>query len=119
MYTLLDRLVGGLHAGAVPATRLLVPVSGGSGHAPCFWICTRAWPDKTLGVFFGERLRGRAWLEAHGLVETLPTPEGDHREQEVRRWTTLLEMSATRGGWLVGSRNRTEDALGTYSMASR
>ena len=35
------------------------------------------------------------------------------------RWAKFLAMSLHRQAWLVGSRNRTEDILGTYSLASR
>jgi NH3-dependent NAD+ synthetase len=115
----LRRLVAWLREAAAPAKGLFVPVSGGSDSSLCFWLCTQAHPEKTVGVFFGDELRGRAWLESHGRVETYPAPAGTSGEQEVRRWLLLLEISVARKGWLVGARNRTEDVFGTYSMASR
>jgi NH3-dependent NAD+ synthetase len=115
----LVRLVAWLREVAAPAKGLFVPVSGGSDSSLCFWICTQAFPEKTVGVFFGSHLRGRDWLEARGKVETYPPPDGTSGEQEIRRWLALLELSVARKGWLVGARNRSEDVFGTYSMASR
>src|SRR5262249_52342119 len=61
----------------------------------------------------------RAWFEGRGQLETLPRPPGSAKRQEVHRWLSLLELCLERQWWLVGSRNRTEDAFGTYSIASR
>src|SRR4051812_41585125 len=117
----LVRLVEWLREAAAPAKRLLVPVSGGTGSSLCFWLCNQAYREKTVGVFFGDErnLLGREWLKTHGRIEPHAAHQGTPQEKEIRRWAALLEMSAAHGGWLVGSRNRSEDALGTYSVASR
>jgi len=103
---------------ASPAGGLLVPVSGGSDSALCFWVCRQAFPDKTVAVYFGDNLRCRDWFERLGEVRTLPEPAAtDNRE--VQRWARSLALALAEKRWLVGTRNRTEDVLGTYSLASR
>lgn len=102
------------------AQGLLVPVSGGSDSALCFWLCAQALPEKTHGVFVGENLRCRAWFEAAGKVELLPLLQPDPgAHPEVLRWAMFQSLGLGRHWRLVGSRNRTEQVLGTYSLASR
>ena len=114
----LAQLVEAIHSAAAPAAGLLVPVSGGSDSALCFWLCSRAFPDKTVAVHAGDDLREAAWFRATGKLELTVAP-GEHAEREEMRWARFLSMALARRAWLVGSRNRTEDALGTYSLASR
>ena len=38
---------------------------------------------------------------------------------ETTRWAMMLSLSLEVRGWLIGTRNRSEDVLGTYSLASR
>ena len=52
-------------------------------------------------------------------MEVVPEPDAGPDDKDVLRWATMLTLSRRRGLWLVGTRNRTEEALGTYSMASR
>lgn len=97
----------------------LVPISGGSDSALCFWLCAQALPPgRTLGVFAGKNLRCRDWFEQIGPVRALET-ELPEKHIEAHRWALLLAESLAFRGWLVGTRNRTEDILGTYSLASR
>jgi NH3-dependent NAD+ synthetase len=70
-------------------------------------------------VYFGETLLARGWFEGLGPVEINPPPPGSPKQREVRRWMGLVELSLERRCWLVGSRNRTEEVFGTYSIASR
>jgi NH3-dependent NAD+ synthetase len=120
MHADLRSLVGWLRQAAAASHGVLVPVSGGSDSALCFWLCTEAFPERTLGVHAGAELLCRSWFEARGRVETIPPPEGKTgREREVHRWATMLDLGLTQSRWLVGSRNRTEDVFGTYSLASR
>jgi NH3-dependent NAD+ synthetase len=98
---------------------LLVPVSGGSDSALCFWLCARALPPgRAVAAFAGFGLRCRDWFEGLGPVRFLPGPPPD-AHPEATRWAAILALALGGGGWLVGSRNRTEDLLGTYSLASR
>jgi NH3-dependent NAD+ synthetase len=120
MHMDLHSLIGWLRQAAAASHGLLVPVSGGSDSALCFWLCTEAFPERTLGVHAGAELRCRSWFEARGRVDTIPPPEGrTGREREVHRWATMLDLGLTQLRWLVGSRNRTEEVFGTYSLASR
>ena len=99
---------------------LLIPISGGSDSALCFWLCNQAYSDRTLGIFFGDRLRCSAWFEGQGRFEVMPPPEGvSSRQRELQRWAILLDRGLMEMRWLVGSRNRTEEVFGTYSLASR
>jgi NH3-dependent NAD+ synthetase len=98
---------------------LLVPVSGGSDSALCFWLCAQALPPgRAVAVFAGTGLRCRDWFEDLGPVHSLPGPPPD-AHPEAARWAAVLALALGGAGWLVGSRNRTEDLLGTYSLASR
>lgn len=97
----------------------LVPVSGGSDSALGFWLCAQALPPgRAIGAFVGSGLRCRGWFEQFGPVRLLPEPlVSSHIE--ATRWALMLSLSLDVRGWLVGTRNRTEDVLGTYSLASR
>ena len=111
------RLVNWVTDKAKNAEKLLVPVSGGSDSALVLKLCSMAYPDKTLGIYYGHRsaLREATYLESLAPICYAPAFEGD----EIDRWAALLKYSRDTGGWIVGSRNRTEEEMGTYSMASR
>jgi len=96
----------------------LVPISGGTDSALTYYICAKAKPGDVVGVYRGERLRAKDWFESLGKVLTVDAP-GEFREQEEMRWARFLTISIIREYGLVGSRTRTEDLLGTYSLASR
>ena len=99
---------------------MLVPISGGSDSALCFWLCNQVYPDRTLGVHFGNALPCRSWFESRGRFEMLSPPDGStSRQRELHRWAMLLDKGLLELRWLVGSRNRTEEEFGTYSLASR
>jgi NH3-dependent NAD+ synthetase len=115
----LTHLIDWMRLAAASSPGLLIPISGGSDSALCFWICTRALPKKVSAVYFGEALLARSWFEGLGPVEIRPSPPGNPKQREVRRWMDLLELSLERRCWLVGSRNRTEEVFGSYSIASR
>lgn len=116
----LDELVFWLKETAANAHTLLVPISGGSDSALSFYLCATAYPQKTVGVFTGNpsELRERGWFEQIGKVEYVEVP-GAYGDRESMRWAKLNALSVQKQAWLVGSRNRTEDLLGTYSLASR
>ncbi len=96
----------------------LIPVSGGSDSALCFWLCVQALPPgRAIAVYAGRELRCETWFRALGPVDLVAAPQGD--DVELQRWTLMLSRARTERCWLVGSRNRTEEVLGTYSLASR
>jgi NH3-dependent NAD+ synthetase len=98
---------------------VLVPVSGGSDSALCFWICCQALPaGRAIAAYCGQELRCRRWFEALGPVHFLPEPPSGI-DPEVDRWGQMLRHARSVRGWLAGSRNRTEEVLGNYSLASR
>lgn len=97
----------------------LVPVSGGSDSALGFWLCAQALPPgRAIGAFVGTDLRCRRWFEQLGPLRMLPEPQVTSHI-ETTRWAMMLSLSLEVRGWLVGTRNRTEDVFGTYSLASR
>jgi NH3-dependent NAD+ synthetase len=113
-----DRIVAWIRKRAERARSLHVPVSGGSDSALGFLLCARAFPDKTIGIHVGWKIRCRDWFE--GVADLMHVVPSDRRfVGEEHRWAHVLSTSLAHGAWLVGCRNRTEDALGTYSMASR
>lgn len=97
---------------------LLVPISGGSDSALVFWLCNKALPKKTLGVFAGKHIRAEEWFASVGKIKKI-TPPRNNENVEVMRWAKFLELNLKEKRVLVGTRNRTEDSLGTYSLASR
>jgi NH3-dependent NAD+ synthetase len=112
------KLIADIRATAALAHGLLVPVSGGSDSALCFDLCCEAVGDKTLGVFIGDELRCREWFERRGQLRCLKH-DPNWEDAEVMRWAVLQTLAKKENRWLVGARNKTEDLLGTYSMASR
>lgn len=114
----LQKLIAWIRQSAAPAKGLLVPVSGGSDSALSFYLCSKAFPDKTVAVHAGEDLRCRSWFEAIGTVHLIAAPSGDDNP-EIMRWAKFMSKSHKERRWLVGSRNRSEDTLGAYSLASR
>lgn len=114
----LAKLIAWIEETAKPARGLLIPISGGSDSALVFWLLNQAWSEKTVGVYAGTDLRCRQWFESTGTVRLVTDiPKGD--DKEAMRWATFLSIMRREGHWLVGARNRTEDLLGTYSLASR
>lgn len=100
----------------------LVPVSGGSDSALCLWLCATALPkERVSAVFIGKELRCREWFERQASVRVFPELGNNENTKHVesQRWAFMLSQSLEFRGWLVGTRNRTEEVLGTYSLASR
>ena len=100
---------------------LLVPISGGSDSALCFWLANKALPGKVVGVHAGspKTLRCRKWFASIGTEIAFVKPPGRRAEVEEMRWARFLALNLERRTWLVGCRNRTEDELHSYSLASR
>lgn len=106
---------------AASAKRIIVPISGGSDSALIFNLLSEIYPHKTIGIHIGNNLREEQWFTSVGNLSIvnadLPTP--DPQIAEIYRWATLLKHSLKCNGWLVSSRTRTENELGSYSLASR
>jgi 3-hydroxybutyrate dehydrogenase len=101
------------------ANRVILPISGGSDSAAEHIMLNIACPGRVLSVYAGEphTLRCREWFESCGEVAYI-APGLRGLSGEIGRWARFQEMSHERRAWLVSSRNRTEDVMGTYSMAS-
>ena len=52
-------------------------------------------------------------------VRFVEAPDATPQHVEAARWALMLSLSLEVRGWLVGTRNRTEEELGTFSLASR
>ena len=121
MNTHARRLVASISRDAGKAHGLLIPISGGSDSALCFWAAVHALGrDKVVGVYVGYQLglRCREWFEGFGNVLYLREDPSWH-DKEIMRWAEFQRVAKERDLWLVGSRNRTEEFLGTISIASR
>ena len=124
----IDKLIHWIRKTTPKEHGLLVPISGGSDSALMFWLCNKALPKKTLGVFArsaaasdgraGKHIRAEEWFASVGKIKKIKPPEASENI-EVMRWAKFLEMNLKEKRVLVGTRNRTEDSLGTYSLASR
>lgn len=99
------------------ARGLAVPLSGGSDSALLFWLLSQHLGAKTVGVHVGDSLRCRDWFESVGTVRFVPPIAGDD-DPETLRWAKMRSLCLRERRWLLGSRNRTEDVFGTYSLAS-
>jgi len=98
----------------------LVPVSGGSDSALCLWLCAQALPrGHVTAAYCGTNLRCRDWFASLAPVHYLEAPDATPQHVEAARWALMLSLSLEVRGWLVGTRNRTEETLGTFSLASR
>lgn len=98
---------------------VLIPLSGGTDSALCFWLYCKALPEKTLGVHLGPALRARTWFEEIGAVRSMDLSVRDPINADVARWAQALSIALAENRVLIGTRNRTEHILGTYSTASR
>ena len=114
----LESIIGWIQDVIGPERKAVVPVSGGSDSALGFWLCERALPGRAVAVYIGEDLPHRAWFEAIGTVHLLPVNAG-RGEPDALRWAATISHAHGLRARLIGSRNRTEDVLGTYSLPSR
>ncbi len=100
------------------APYLLDPISGGTDGALTLKICHEAWPEKTKAIHAGHNLPCRDWFESVSSIEYVEIP-GQPEDAEEMRWACFLARSLRLKGRLIGNRNRLEDLLGNYSLASR
>ncbi len=94
-----------------------IPISGGTDSALTFYIYTQLFPTRTIGVHFGEELPFENWFSDQGKI--IKELRWDTYDKEIARWAKLLEMSIRDNAIIVGTRNKTEHELGTFSHASR
>jgi NH3-dependent NAD+ synthetase len=115
------KIIDWLRGLPLPKGGLLVPVSGGTDSALCFSICSKAYPGRVLGVYVdgGKSIRESKWFSSVGQMMTIHQSEITGVDPETVRWAMFLTLSAELNRALVGSRNRSEDEFGTYSLASR
>ena len=113
----ISRLLDHVRVTAADASGLGIQISGGSDGALVFWLCREVYPGKTLGVHFGNRLRARSWFEHCGPVRYLDAPP-ICSDAEALRWALTASLCLDENRWPVGSRNRTEDILRSYSRSS-
>lgn len=97
---------------------LLVPISGGSDSALLFLLCSSIFPDRTIGVYIGTDLRQKSWFEKVGTVHYGNINDSD-TNPEVGRWAYFLSVALLENRIIIGSRNKTETTLGTFSTASK
>lgn len=98
---------------------ILVPISGGSDSALCFWLYNQVFPERTVGVYFGTNLRAEAWFKSVGQVRIIE-PLPDHlNDPELLRWACFVKFCLDEKRVLIGPRNKTEHVFGTFSHASR
>lgn len=100
-----------------------VPVSGGTDSAVVFAAACKANPGKVFGIHFpGKDLLEKDWFAKTGQVIEMAA----HADaSDTMRWCRSLQMAQglapeSKGkGYLLGTRNKTESILGTFSLASR
>jgi len=97
---------------------LLVPVSGGSDSALAAYVCSQAVGDRASGIYFGDSLRSQDWFEQQMSIEVVESYD-DNLDAEASRWAHVITRGLVDHEVIVGTRNRTEDVLGTYSSASK
>lgn len=112
-----DDLVAWIARAAEKAQKLAVSVSGGTDSALALWLVARALPEKAMGVHFGHTLRARVWFEGLAPISYIELPRIE-MDREVLRWALFLDFAQGNRAWPVGSRNRTEDVCGLFSIAS-
>lgn len=96
---------------------IYIPISGGTDSALTFYLYNQVYPKRTLGIYFGDRLPFEKWFTQIGKV--IKETRWNTYDKEIARWSKLLEKSIKDGAIIIGTRNRTEHLLGTFSHASR
>lgn len=72
-----------------------------------------------VGIHYGASYPFQAWFEQYGRVEVTQLSENSIiTDDDVYRWAALQNYAMDRRHWIVGTRNRMEQMLGDYSLAS-
>jgi NH3-dependent NAD+ synthetase len=117
----LDRLKKWLNTRCSAARRLYIPMSGGTDSALGFVVLNQVFPSKTVGIHIGDKIHEpeRNWFISVGDMRFVSRIEAGGIDQDTMRWALLNSMCRDDGAWLIGTRNKTEQVMGTYSLASR
>lgn len=115
----IEKLVAWIRTNTPAGAKVLIPVSGGSDSALAFWLYAQAVPGRVKAVYCGANLRAKEWFEATGDVLYSDLAIENGKNAEIERWAHFLTLAIQENRILVGSRNRTEDTLGTFSHASK
>ena len=94
-----------------------IPISGGTDSALTFYIYSQMYPTRTFGVYFGNKLPFEKWFTKHGKI--IKETRWEVPDMEIARWAKLLDKANKDGAIIIGTRNKTEHLLGTFSHASR
>ncbi len=115
----MHQLTRWIQANTPPGLDVLIPISGGTDSAFCFWLYNQVFPERTVGVYVGNNLRCESWFASVGTVRKIdPLPES-FGDAELSRWMQFLNICLIEHRVLVGTRNKTEQSFGTFSHASR
>lgn len=104
------------------ARRLYIPMSGGTDSTVAYCILCQVYPEKTFGIHIGDMMpeSQRAYLRSlGGTLNVVPPVNTDAIDKDTARWAMVNSMCRTDTAWLIGTRNRTEEVMGNYSLASR
>lgn len=115
--TKLDKIYNKIRKNTPPKRPIYIPISGGTDSALTFYIYNKIFPKRTFGIYFGDTLPHEAWFTNTGKV--IKETRWDTYDKEIARWSKLLEKSIKDGAIIIGTRNKTEHMLGTFSHASR
>lgn len=101
------------------AKGVYVPISGGSDGALLACLLAEAYPQKTHCVHFGttKSLKASDWFESRFNV-VYEKIENTSSFAEEKRWLSLQTKALTSDFWIAGSRNKTENVVGNFSLAS-
>jgi hypothetical protein len=118
-----ERLALWIARTAESAPGLVVGLSG-TDSALAFLACAKAWKiagkakEGIVGIHYGETFEFKEWFSERGSVEVVPLRRDVGLDADAYRWAALQTYALKRRFWIVGTRNRTEQALGDYSNAS-
>ena len=119
----LSEFVAGVIKTEKPAGLVLGLTGTDSGLAFC--VCAEGAKlagldkSKVVGIHYGTEYPYTNWFEQRGTVLVRPELTERSLEHDIARWAQLQTYAYENHFILVGTRNRTEHALGTYSTASR
>lgn len=117
---LFEQLISAVEQYVSSPTGLVIPVSGGTDSALTFLVCVEAvGRNRVRGLHIGSALLGGDWYDAKADVAVEQNSCPEHVNIEPYVWARIMtECEKNPGTWPVGTRNRQEHVLGTYSRPS-